>query len=49
MTLLVIRYRLDGLGPENFVVDEETFTLYGTGPDGYPEDYLLVYKLKGLT
>ena len=22
---------------------------YGTGPDGYPEDYLLIYKFKGLT
>ena len=44
----VARYQLDGIGPINFVVDEETFTLYGAGEDGYPEDYLLVYKLKGL-
>ena len=44
----VVKYRLDGLGPVNFVVDEETFTLYGVGSDGEPEDYLLVYKLKGL-
>ena len=45
----VIRYRLDGIGPAYFAVDEETFTLYGAGEDGYPEDCLLVYKLKGLT
>ena len=44
----IIRYRLDGLGPEIFVVDEKTFTLYGTAPDTAPEDRLLVYKLKGL-
>jgi hypothetical protein len=45
----VIRYHLDGRRPVYFAVDEETFTLYGTGDDGDPEDYLLVYKLKGLS
>ena len=44
----VVRYRLDGIGPVYFAVDEDTFTLYGAGVDGDPEDYLLVYKLKGL-
>jgi hypothetical protein len=44
----VVRYNLDGIGPVNYVVDEETFTLYGTGVDGDPEDYLVVYKLNGL-
>ncbi len=45
----VIRYRFDGLRPVYFAVDEETFTLYGPGDEGEPEDYLLVYKLKGLS
>jgi len=45
----VVRYQLEGIGPVNFTVDEETFTLYGTGEDGQPEDYLLVYKLNGLS
>ena len=45
----VIRYRLDGLFPSRFVVDENTFTLYGCRFDGQPEDYLLIYKLKGLS
>ena len=44
----VVKYRLDGLGPDHFVVDEETFTLYGTSANDEPEDYLLMYKLKGL-
>ena len=44
----VVRYRLDGLRPVYFAVDEETFTLYGAGDDGEPEDYLVVYKLNGL-
>ena len=44
----VAGYQLEGIGPVNFAVDEETFTLYGAGEDGQPEDYLLVYKLKGL-
>ena len=43
------RYHLDGRRPCNFAVDEETFTLYGAGEDGNPEDNLLVYKLKGLS
>lgn len=43
-----IRYQLQGLRPIYFAVDEETFTLYGTGHAGEPEDYLLMYKLKGL-
>jgi len=45
----VVRYRLDGMGPAYFAVDEETFTLYGAGEDCEPEDYLIVYKLKGLS
>ena len=44
----VVKYRLDGLGPEHFVVDEETFTLYGVGWDRAPEDHLLMYQLVGL-
>jgi len=44
----IIRYRLDGIRPVYFAVNEEDFTLYGAGVDGEPEDYLLVYKLKGL-
>ena len=42
------RYQLQGLRPIYFAVDEETYTLYGTGHGGEPEDHLLVYKLKGL-
>jgi hypothetical protein len=45
----VIRYHLEGRRPIYFAVDEVTFTLYGTGEDGDPEDYLLMYKLKGLS
>ena len=45
----VIKYRFDGLFPSRFVIDENTFTLYGCRFDGQPEDYLLVYKLKGLS
>jgi hypothetical protein len=45
----VARYRLDGRRPVYFAVDEETFTLYGAGEDGDPEDYLLMYRLKGLS
>lgn len=45
----VIRYQLTGRLPVYFAVDEETFTLYGTGDHGDPEDNLLVYKLKGLS
>lgn len=45
----VARYHLEGRRPVYFAVDEETFTLYGTGEDGDPEDNLLVYKLKGLS
>lgn len=45
----VIRYLLKGRLPVYFAVDEETFTLYGTGDHGDPEDNLLVYKLKGLS
>ncbi|MDR1382148.1 MAG: TolB-like 6-bladed beta-propeller domain-containing protein [Tannerella sp.] len=41
----IVRYRLEGRSPVFFAVDEETFTLYGAGDDGEPEDYLLVYKL----
>ena len=44
----IIKYHLDGLAPNFFVVDEDTFTLYGSRQDGEPEDHLLVYKLKGL-
>ena len=45
----VIKYRFDGIAPDSFVIDEETFTLYGRRSDGEPEDHLLVYKLKGLS
>jgi hypothetical protein len=45
----VVRYLLEGRCPVYFAVDEETFTLYGAGEDGDPEDYLLMYKLKGLS
>jgi len=44
----IIKYHLDGLMPTTFVVDEETFTLYGFRFDGEPEDYLIVYRLIGL-
>ena len=44
----VIKYHLDGIAPDSFIVDEKTFTLYGMRFDGEPEDYLLMYKLKGL-
>jgi hypothetical protein len=44
----VIKYRFDGLTPSFFVIDEETFTLYGCREDGEPLDHLLVYKLKWL-
>ena len=44
----VARYHLKGRRPVYFAVDEETFTLYGAGEDGEPEDYLLMYKLNGL-
>lgn len=45
----VARYQLAGRRPVYFAVDEETFMLYGAGDDGDPENYLLVYKLKGLS
>lgn len=45
----IIRYKLQGRRPMYFAVDEESFTLYGPGEDGDPEDNLLVYKLKGLS
>lgn len=45
----VVKYQLKGRRPVYFAVDEETFTLYGTGDHGNPEDNLLVYKLKGLS
>jgi len=45
----VIKYHLDGLAPNFFVVDEETFTLYGGRYDGEPVDHLLVYRLKGIS
>lgn len=45
----IIRYHLEGRRPVYFAVNEETFTLYGAGEDGDPEDNLLVYKLKGLS
>lgn len=44
----VIRYHMDGIAPSNFVVDEETFILYGLHYNFTPEDHLLVYRLKGL-
>ena len=45
----VIKYHFDHTSPDFFVVDEQTFTLYGGRYDGEPEDCLLVYKLKGLS
>jgi len=45
----VARYHFDGIKPGNFVVDEETFVLYGTGGSSGVIDNLLVYKLKGLS
>ena len=45
----IVKYHLDGLAPNFFVVDEETFILYGGRYDGEPVDHLLVYKLKGLS
>jgi hypothetical protein len=44
----VVRYHFDGINPGDFVVDEVTFTLYGTG-GGKIADNLVVYKLKGLS
>jgi len=45
----VARYYLDGITPDNFVVDEETFTLYGVLYDNAEfVDCLPVYRLKGL-
>ncbi len=44
----IVRYHLEGRRPVYFAVDEKTFTLYGTGEDGDPEDNLLVYKLSAL-
>lgn len=44
-----IRYHLKGRHPVYFAVDEETFTLYGSGAYNDPENHLLVYKLKGLS
>ena len=46
--ILVARYEMQGMRPCYFAVDEETFTLYGTGWNGEPEDHLLMYKLEGL-
>lgn len=43
----VARYRLDGVRPIHFSVDEDTFTLYGSGREAL-EDHLVVYRLKGL-
>ena len=44
----VAKYHLDGMGPDCFSVDEETFTLYGAIYYEGPEDSVLMYKLKGL-
>jgi len=45
----VAEYYLDGITPDNFVVDEETFSLYGISYDNAEiVDSLLVYRLKGL-
>ena len=46
----VARYYLDGIAPDNFVVNEDTFTLYGVAYDNANiVDSLLIYKLKGLS
>ncbi len=44
----IARYQMNGRRPLFFAVDEKTFTLYGPGCQGNPEDHLLVYKLKEL-
>jgi hypothetical protein len=45
----IVRYQLDGATPSHFVVDEETFTLYGATNDlSEIEDALVVYQLIGL-
>ena len=44
----VARYEMQGMRPSFIAVDEATFTLYGTGWKGEPEDHLLMYKLEGL-
>jgi hypothetical protein len=44
----VVRYRLGGMSTHHFVVDEETFTLYGATHDDTVEDALVVYQLIGL-
>jgi len=43
----VARYQLDGVRPLHFAVDEDTFTLYGSGGEAL-EDHLVVYRLNGL-
>lgn len=45
----VAKYHLEGMLPLTFVVDEETFTVYGFTYPAVPEDKLLVYRLKGLS
>jgi hypothetical protein len=45
----IVCYYLNGLPPTSFVIDEDTFTLYGVRDDGEPEDNILMYKLKGLS
>ena len=42
-------YEFNGVIPHRFVVDEENFTLYGIRDDGEPENYVIVYKLTGLS
>lgn len=44
----IARYKLEGRRPVYYAVDEETFTLYGAGYKGVPEDCLLIYRLNGL-
>lgn len=44
----LITYKLNGIAPNSFVVDEVNFTLYGIRDDGEPVDNILVYKLIGL-
>ncbi len=45
----IIQYHFNGIIPQTFVIDEETYKLYGRRDDGVPENNLIVYKLTGLS
>ena len=44
----VVSFELDGIGIGHFVVNEETFTLYGIPSGQIIEDHLVVFQLTGL-